>query len=502
MEADLPRGRRFLQAMTAMRAGRTLPEVLREIAKGALDLTGGRFSALGILDRDGEQFTTLVHVGLDDHAAAAIGPDWSRDDVLAAPIQLKDKTVGYLYVAGDEFTPMRRQAVDAMALAAALAIRDYRQLEESRRREAWLRASNEITATLLGGQSDDELGLIAQHAREVAGAPMAAIALPDEEGELLVFEVVQGVENLAGTSIEIEGTASGHVFQTGQPILIDHYGDAAATWQGDNSGLLNRLGSAAIVPLPAGDEPLGVLLLVRLRHEPLFEQADLDLLRNFAAHVAMAVQYSRARADQQRLVVFEDRERIARGLHDLVIQRVFATGMALEAAATVIPTDPADAADRVRRAVEDLDMTIQEIRTTVFALQHQSFESLRSLVLATVDDANAALGFAPSLRFRGPVDTSVPREISEQLLPVLREALSNVARHAQATTASVEVALSGDLMLRITDNGVGIPAGGRRSGLANMSTRASQLGGTFTAESTKAGTELCWRVPLRQTPGA
>ncbi|RSM84727.1 sensor histidine kinase [Kibdelosporangium aridum] len=497
MEPDLPRGRRFLQAMTAMRAGHDLPEVLREIATGALDLTRGRYAVLGLLDRDGEQFTTLVHVGLDERTAATITPNWSGDDVLTAPVQLQDRTVGYLYVAGDEFTPAQRQAIEAMALAAALAMRDYRQLEESRRREAWLRASNEITAALLGGQCDDELGLIAQHAREVAGAPMAAIALPDDDGERLVFKVVQGVEHLTGTPVEIDGTASGLVFRTGQPVLIDHYGEAAATWQGDDSELLKRLGSAAIVPLPAGDEPLGVLLLVRLRHEPLFEQADLDLLRNFAAHVAMAVQYSRARADQQRLVVFEDRERIARDLHDLVIQRVFATGMALEAAAAVIAADPEDAAARVRQAVEDLDTTIQEIRTTVFALQHQSTESLRSLVLATVDDAKAALGFSPSLRFRGPVDTSVPAEISEHLLPVIREALSNVARHAHATSASIEVALNDDLMVRITDNGVGIPAGGRRSGLANMSTRASHLSGTFTIESTKSGTELRWRVPLR-----
>ncbi|MFC0111099.1 hypothetical protein [Kibdelosporangium aridum] len=169
MEPDLPRGRRFLQAMTAMRAGRNLPEVLREIARGALDLAGGRYAVLGLLDREGEQFTTLVHVGLDEQTAATINPKWSGDDVLTAPVQLQDRTVGYLYVAADEFTPAQRQAIEAMALSAALAVRDYRQLEESRRREAWLQASNEITAALLGGQCDDELGLIAQHAREVAG---------------------------------------------------------------------------------------------------------------------------------------------------------------------------------------------------------------------------------------------------------------------------------------------------------------------------------------------
>nr|AGS49293.1 putative two-component system sensor kinase [uncultured bacterium esnapd2] len=376
-------------------------------------------------------------------------------------------------------------------------LRDDRQLEESRRREAWLRASNEITAALLGGTSTDELDLIARHAREVAGAPIAAIALPDAD-DRLVFEVVQGVDDLVGSPIDIDGTASGHVFRTGQPVLIDHYGDAAVNWQGDDAPHpLKDLGSAAIVPLPAGDELLGVLLLVRLRHEPLFEQADLELLRNFAAHVAMALQYSRARADQQRLVVFEDRERIARDLHDLVIQRVFATGMALEAAAAVIPMNPSDAASRVRHAVDDLDKTIQEIRTTVFALQQDSAGSLRSLVLATVEDAKATLGFSPSVRFRGPVDTSVPGPVSDQLLPVLREALSNMARHASATEGSVEVVLGEDLLLRITDNGVGIPGSGRRSGIANMTARAEHLGGTFTITSTNPGTDLRWRVPLQ-----
>ncbi|ALG08650.1 GAF domain-containing sensor histidine kinase [Kibdelosporangium phytohabitans] len=370
-------------------------------------------------------------------------------------------------------------------------------LEDSRRREAWLRASNEITAALLSGTSGNELSLIAQHAREVAGAPMAAIALPDEGRENLIFEVVQGARNLSGTTVAITDTASGQVFRTGEPMLIDRYSEVAANWNsGLSPDLLKELGSAAIVPLPAPDEPLGVLVLVRLRDEPRFKQADLELLRNFAAHVAMAVQYSQARADQERLMVFEDRERIARDLHDLVIQRVFATGMALEAAAAVIGVDPDDAATRVRHAVDDLDVTIQEIRTTVFALQQGATESLRSEVLSTVEEARKGLGFAPSVRFRGPVDTAVPREVNDQLLPVLREALSNMARHAHATAATIEVVLDEDLLLRVTDNGVGIPLSGRRSGLTVMNSKAERLGGTFTINHLTPGTELHWRVPL------
>jgi signal transduction histidine kinase len=377
-------------------------------------------------------------------------------------------------------------------------------LDESRRREAWLHASNEITAALLASDgSEDELRLVATHARNVAGAPFAAIALPDEDQpDMLVFHVAVGVEHLEGATVSVEGTASGLVFSSGEAYLIDQYGDAAASWQGDDGqispGDLKGLGSAAIVPLKAGEDILGVLLLCRRRDEPLFGPSDLELLRNFAAHAALALRYAAARADQQRLVVYEDRDRIARDLHDLVIQRVFATGMALEAAATIIPLDPGDAASRIRQAVDDLDETIQEIRTTVFALQSPAEESLRSQVLEAVQYAGGVLGFPPSIRFLGPVDTTVSPTTSEQLLPVLREALSNVAKHAQASAVSIEIAAANeDLVLRVTDNGVGMPSGGRRSGVANMAFRARRLGGSFTVEPANPGTELRWRVPLR-----
>jgi two-component system, NarL family, sensor histidine kinase DevS len=378
-----------------------------------------------------------------------------------------------------------------------------RLLEQSRRREEWLRASNEITAALLATDgTEDELRLIATHARDIAGAPFAAMALPDDsEPGTLVFHVAAGMEHLEGTTIPVEGTGSGQVFISGEASLIDNYGEAAGTWQDQTGGMaagkLHGLGSAAIVPLIAGDETIGVLLLCRRRGEPLFLQADLDLLRNFAAHTALALRYANARADQQRLVVFEDRDRIARDLHDLVIQRVFATGMALEAAATIIPINPQDAATRIRASVDDLDKTIQEIRTTVFALQQPPDESLRAQVLATADHAATTLGFPPSVRFIGPVDTTVSSTTSEQLIPVLREALSNVARHAQATRVSIEITAKEELQLLVTDNGIGMPSDGRRSGVANMAKRARHLGGSFHIVPANPGTELRWRVPLR-----
>jgi signal transduction histidine kinase len=176
---------------------------------------------------------------------------------------------------------------------------------------------------------------------------------------------------------------------------------------------------------------------------------------------------------------------------------VFATGMALEAAAAIVPLDPVDASARIRQAVDDLDETIQEIRTTVFALQSPPSDSLRSQVLEAVAYAGAVLGFPPSVRFLGPVDTTVSPTTSEQLLPVLREALSNTARHARASAVSIEISAHEDLLLRVIDNGIGMPSGGRRSGVANMAFRARRLGGTFTLEPADPGTELRWRVPLR-----
>ncbi|MEV4314370.1 GAF domain-containing protein [Actinocrispum sp. NPDC049592] len=495
MEPDLDRGHRFLEVMAGIAAGKALPDVLREIVRGAVDLAHASYGVLTVGD-------VFVYAGLDPEAAARLraDPSWPASGVFSVPIPVQ---AGFLHVSGGPFSDLEKQAVHAMSIAAAMAVRDARVLDASRRREAWLQASNEITEALLSGTDPGrELTLVASHARTVAGAPIAAIALPDDEQPgVLIFEVVEGADRLTGASIKVEGTASGRVFDSGEPLLIDNYGAAAAAWQAGSGASppsgLRELGSAAIVPLTAGSEVLGVLLLCRMANEPLFEQADLDLLRNFAAHAALALQYAAARRDQQRVVVFEDRERIARDLHDLVIQRVFATGMALEAAAAVIPVNPTDAASRVRQAVDDLDKTIQEIRTTVFALQQSDIDSLRSLVLATVDDATPALGFSPSVRFRGPVDTAVAAEITEQMLPVLRESLSNVAKHARASEVSVEISVSDTLLIRVVDDGVGVPETGRRSGLANMATRAEQLGGTFGLADADPGTELTWQVPLR-----
>ncbi|MDQ1695612.1 MAG: hypothetical protein QOJ03_965, partial [Frankiaceae bacterium] len=251
--------------------------------------------------------------------------------------------------------------------------------------------------------------------------------------------------------------------------------------------------------LGVGESTVGCLVITRRTGSQAFSDDALRLAETFAAQAALALRLGAAAADREQIAVLGDRDRIARDLHDLVIQRLFATGMALEGALRTM--QPESAADRVRRSVDDLDATIKEIRSTIFALQAPApaaGEGLRSAVGQAVQVAAESLGFRPRLTFEGPVDSLVPAGIAEQLLAVLREALSNAARHAEASSVGVEVqADPSHVRLVVTDNGRGIPSGGRRSGLANLAQRAKNVGGAFDARpGEQSGTVIDWCAPL------
>jgi len=242
-----------------------------------------------------------------------------------------------------------------------------------------------------------------------------------------------------------------------------------------------------------------VLAVVNPPGGPVFSEASQRLLEAFAGQAAVALELARRRRDTERLALLEDRDRIAKDLHDTVIQRLFATAMTLMAAIKI--TQKREVAARIQRAVDDLDDTMRQIRSTIFALQAPvDAESLRSRVHALVDAAAEQLGFAPSVRLDGLLDTAVDDDIGEHLQAVVREALSNVARHAHASQVTVAIDVRDDLLLRVEDDGVGIPEEGRRSGLRNMSERAEKLGGSFAARPRpECGTVLTWQVPLKET---
>jgi len=223
------------------------------------------------------------------------------------------------------------------------------------------------------------------------------------------------------------------------------------------------------------------------------------MITTFAAQAGIGLELADHRRDAERVAVFADRDRIARQLHDLVIQRLFATGMSLQAATGMMPQGAATA--RVGQAVDALDETIKDIRSSIFMLQtHPAQESLpgmRAQIITVTDEMTSALGFAPSLRLDGSLDSQVPDHIGNDMLIALREALSNAARHAKASRVDVTVGGGSELILVVQDNGSGMASTGRRSGLANLQHRAEELGGQLRLDQPQGGgTRLEWRVPL------
>ncbi|WP_443076017.1 sensor histidine kinase [Streptomyces sp. NBC_01716] len=251
-------------------------------------------------------------------------------------------------------------------------------------------------------------------------------------------------------------------------------------------GGLPDAGPAVAVPMIASEEVRGVLLLARLRSGALFTRAETAPLLTYAAQAALAMELAERRRASEQMTVLEDRDRIAQDLRDLAIQRLFATGMTLQSVVRFV--DHPGAQERLLRAVDDLDETIKIIRSTIFGLRvreaGRSKLGLRAPAADAVQEAVRSLGFTPSLRMEGLLDTDVPPEAAEHVVAVLAEALSNVARHAHATSAPVSLVVpGGTLTLSVSDNGVGIGKDSRRSGLENLSKRARGLGGTMTLEA-------------------
>jgi signal transduction histidine kinase len=299
-------------------------------------------------------------------------------------------------------------------------------------------------------------------------------------------------------------------FTTRHPVVVRDYGERVQEQQRDHDGpmpaMIKDLDSAISVPLIVGEETLGVLVVAKFRDRSPFTESDVQLAETFAGHAALAVEFSRAQEARQQLAVFSDRDRIARDLHDLVIQRLFATGLGLEGVSRLIAD--AGVAARVSGFAQDLDGTIREIRNSIFSLQApaQAQGSLRAELLRVAVDARDALGFEPRVGFDGPLDAAVPDAVRSDLIASLREALTNVARHAGAKASSVEVTvdrLGRRLKLMVRDDGAGPPPeAGRISGLANLASRAARWGGHCVLAAGKdGGSRLEWTAELPAMTG-
>ena len=512
-----------------------LPVVLRRIAEAARDLVQARYAALGVLGPDGglEQF---IHVGVDDETVARIGhlPEGKgllgaliddprpirlanlADDprsvgfpeghpamscFLGVPIRIRDEVYGNLYLTereGGPFTAEDEELVAALAATAASAIDNARLYAEAGRRQRWLEASTEITRQLLSSEGEPPLSVIARRLHEMADADVVAVVLPTADPQRLMVEVATGEQaaQLTALSYPVEDTIAGVAINTGRPVLV---GDV--TQQQSylvHLAQVTPVGPMMALPLLGTQGSRGAVLVARVPGRHRFNEADLDIATTFAQHAAVALELADARADQQRVMLLEDRDRIARDLHDHVIQRLFAAGLGVQSVAASAGSD--SGASRLNTIVDDLDETIRQIRTTIFELRGPLTpqpSTVRSQVVDVIDEVVPMLGFSPALRFTGPVDTIVPDEVAGDLIAVVREALSNIARHAHASAAAVEVtATPAQLTVDVADNGVGIGESKRRSGLANLARRAERYGGSLTLPDHE-GTQLRWTIPLK-----
>lgn len=529
--------RALLDAVVGMAGDLDLHSTLQRIVTAAAQLAGARYAALGVLDPSGDELSDFITVGLDDEQISQIGrlprgrgilgllitqphvvrlhdlrehpatygfPDHhpTMSSFLGVPVRVRDRAFGNLYLTdkagGGDFTDIDERSVAALATTAAIAIDNARLFLNLQRRERWLAATAEIQRTLLGQASlPVVLQLVAEHAREVTEAAMSFVVLEDDDGSLLIEAVAGEDAYLTGTSLPREGALAD---------VVEH-GATVHVAEGLRLAGLERLSGALLVPFtgPAGVGGALVVGSVSGAAHRRPDRTEVDALHGFAAQASLALDRAQGREDREALAVLADRDRIARDLHDLVIQRLFATGMTLQGA-TRLQSLPA-VNERIRTAIGDLDATIKDIRETIFELSHANDGSLRAQVHELVRVAQGTLGFRPELMIDGPIDTVVPDHVRPHVIAVLVEALSNAARHAGASAVWIRVAADGtgdhaNLRLEVRDNGRGFVMGGSNSGLRNMRERAESIGGSCTIESEAgAGTTIRWTVPCEGDTG-
>ncbi len=515
----------LLDAVVAMSSDLDLHSVLDRIIVAACQMTGARYGALGVIGPGGGELVDFVTHGLSPEEHAAIGdlpsghgilglliqyPKPLRlrhlqehpqsygfpqhhppmESFLGMPVRIRGTVFGNLYLTekqdGAEFTDVDEMLVDALATAAGFVIENAQTFARSERRRQWLEATARVTEALQPPvRLDDALHEIVAGARKVSGA--AAVALVQAgDGERVVTAVSGRAASTVSELVDLLADEVSAAEHSAELIVVP----AGAKAEG--------LGTTLLVPLRSHLASSGSLV-IWLEARASLDPEEAELLTAFADQASLALDRAQALVDREELLLVADRDRIARDLHDLVIQRLFATGLQLQGAGRMA-TD--EVRDRIDGAVGDLDITIRDIRSTIFELQHSREQSLRADVLGVVKEYVPILGFTPLVRSKGPVDTAVTKPLADDLLAVLREALSNVARHAEAHAAMVEVeAADGRLVLRVTDDGAGLPAERNESGLRNVRRRAAEHGGSLQMFAEEPhGTRVEWSVPLDAPP--
>ncbi len=524
----------LVEAMLVVTSELDLDTTLRTIVHTAIELVDARYGALGVRGT-GHDLVAFIYEGIDENERERIGhlpegrgvlgvlidePKPIRlDDIaqhpasvgfpsnhppmrsfLGVPVRIRDEVFGNLYLTekanGQPFSEDDEVLVGALAAAAGIAIENARLYEQSRVRQSWIEATRDIATELLAGTDPARVfRLVADEALKLTQAQttFVAIPLPAERSadvqELLIAETAGELPTLVETpTISVRETQVGGVFLDRIPRRFNHL-------DLEVGGLKVRPGSALVLPLRATDKVAGVLVVLRHDDAAPFSEEEEEMMAAFADQAALAWQLATSQRLERELDLLADRERIARDLHDHVIQRLFAVGLSLQA--TIPRTRSPEVEQRLSEYVDDLQAVIEEIRTTIFDLHGPAGSPIR--LRQRLDEAIAQFSdgsLSITTQFIGPLSV-IDGALADHAEAVMREAVSNAVRHAHATTLTITVKVDDELSIEVVDNGRGISERTKSSGLTNMHHRAQQASGTFTVDTPPGGgTILRWTAPL------
>jgi len=523
----------LVEAMLVVTSELNLNAALRTIVHTAIELVDARYGALGVRG-SGHDLVAFVYEGIDAEMRERIGhlpegrgvlgvlidhPKPIRlNDIaqhpasvgfppnhppmrafLGVPVRIRDEVFGNLYLTekanGQPFSEDDEVLVEALAAAAGIAIENARLYEQSRARQSWIEATRDIATKLLSGAEPATVfQLIADEALKLAGAQATLVAVPVDSdlpsadvAELLITETAgELVSSIQTPTIPVRGTPVGQVFLDRIPQRFDNFQIGVAEL---------RPGPALVLPLRTTDKSAGVLIALRPDGATTFSQDEEEMMAAFADQATLAWQLATTQRLARELDVVTERDRIARDLHDHVIQRLFAVGLALQG--TIPRARSPEVRQRLSEYIDDLQAVIQEIRTTIFDLHGSAGGATR--LRQRLDEAIAQFSDGKlhiTTQFIGPLSV-VDAGLADHAEAVVREAVSNAARHANATTLTVSVKVEDELCIEVVDNGRGIPEHITGSGLTNLLQRAQQVGGAFTVDTPPTGgTLLRWSAPL------
>ncbi|MHA7304216.1 GAF domain-containing sensor histidine kinase [Arthrobacter sp. TMN-49] len=528
------RMRGLLDAVVSVAENLSLDAVLERVVNSACSLLDARYAALGVLGED-QSLSHFITVGIDQELSHRIGPLPTGHGVLGllirdphplrlhdlhqhpassgfpehhppmvsflgVPIRVRGNVFGNLYLTekagGEDFTAEDQELAVALAAAAGVAIENARLFEDARRRTSWLEACMYVTGRMMDDDrniTESSLDMIAATALAESESALTMIGVSSDHGPELYVAAAAGEQGplMVGRSLALDSPAIVEVLRTGIPTVFD-----------DATDLLGHEDGAALGPIivialgPQGPNQ-GLLILARNQGSGRYSKIVVEMSAVFGSHVALALELARTHRLREQIMVFTDRDRIARDLHDVVIQRLFAAGLSIHSVQRFI-TDKT-ASDRLRAVTTELDETIRDLRNTIYSLRVSSGETelLSDLILRTVRTAAKTLAFAPRLNLAGPIDSAISEETAKHLLAVVSEGLSNAVRHSDAGSIEVSIDVTAEhVSVIIDDDGIGVGDLDHRSGLRNMEQRAEILHGTFLLVSgDNTGTRLTWRVP-------